>query len=188
MRPPAKVPKTIHSRRLQATAHHEAGHAVAAWRKGLRFKHVTIEPNAEAGSLGHLLHSSAKWFNPEIDQSDRAILHAERHIITAFAGQIAEAKFLGRRVRYGMKRDNEGAVDLGIRMCGSSEVREAYLRYCFLASRNLVDANWKAIEAVAEALLERRTLSQEDVIEVIMPGSAAFRATLERAAAKQKKG
>ncbi len=36
-----------------ATAYHEAGHAVAGIRLGILTDTVTIEPNADRGSLGH---------------------------------------------------------------------------------------------------------------------------------------
>jgi hypothetical protein len=52
---------------LQATAYHEAGHAVVALLLGLKFRHVTIEPDSD--SLGHLkCDRHPKWFNPKIDE------------------------------------------------------------------------------------------------------------------------
>ncbi|MFZ0139428.1 MAG: hypothetical protein WAK89_20350 [Candidatus Sulfotelmatobacter sp.] len=41
---------------LWDTAHHEAGHAVASWWLGQLKKrdYVTIVPNPQTGSLGHL--------------------------------------------------------------------------------------------------------------------------------------
>jgi len=86
--------KVKHSRRppriSQATAYHEAGHAIAAWRLELSFRYVTVEPCVSDGSLGHILHRIPKWLTPETEGSHRARLHTERHIITDFAGQLAE--------------------------------------------------------------------------------------------------
>jgi ATP-dependent Zn protease len=165
-------------RAIAATAYHEAGHAVAAWWFCLKYKHVTIRPNAD--SLGHMLHSVPNWFRPDIESSDRVFLRAQRHIITSFAGQLAEAKLRGRPPRFGMESDNQNAVDMAFRFCGSRETTEAYLRYCWLMARDLVNERWPQIEALAAALMERETLNHLDAIEVINPGSAALRATLKK--------
>lgn len=172
------------SKRKKATAYHEAGHAVAAWRQGLKFKRVTIKPDAD--SLGHVLKGFPKWFRPDNDQSDRVRLHAERHIIMDFAGQLAEAKFRGRRPRYGMGADNQNAVDMALYLCGSQKAVEAFLRFCWCVSQEFVNGRWGKIEALAAALLERETLNYEDAIEVIAPGSKALRAILGEAMARKK--
>jgi hypothetical protein len=176
---------------IEAIAHHEAGHTVAAWRYHIPFKHVTILPEpgraGQAGSLGHLLHGRApKWFRPDIESSDRIVLHLERHIITAFAGQIAQAKFQHRRPHSGMDGDNHTAVDLAFHLGSSVETTEAYLRYCFLRAWDLVHSppNWRAIKAVAATLLERQTLTSDEVLDVIMPGSTALRDKLRAAAGR----
>jgi hypothetical protein len=132
--------KEKRQRAMTATAYHEAGHAVAAWQFCLKFKHVTIRSNAD--SLGHMLHSVPNWFRPDIESSDRVFLRAQRHIITSFAGQHAEAKFRGRPPRFGMESDNQNAVDMALRLCGSQETTQAYLRYCGLVGRDLVNVRW----------------------------------------------
>ena len=91
------------------------------------------------------------------------------------------------RPRYGMQSDNRNAVDLALYVCGSQETTDAYLHFCFLASRDLVNVFWVAIEAVAAALLERTTLTRGDVIEAIMPGSAALKASLEAGVERSKR-
>jgi hypothetical protein len=141
-----------------ATAHHEAGHAVAAWHYGMRFKYVTIEADHANQSLGHLMHQMPKWFRPDGDASDRVVLRAQRHIIVCFAGQLAEQKFRGRKPRYGMHSDNQKAVDLAFYLCGSEDTVDAYLHYCWLASRDVVNVRWREIKAVAQGLLRRQTL------------------------------
>ena len=82
-----RVVKRITPRELRAIAHHEAGHAVAAWRLGLKFRRVTIK--SECDSLGHVLNvRGPKWLNDEL-----GIIW----IVYDMAGQIAEEKFRGRR-------------------------------------------------------------------------------------------
>jgi hypothetical protein len=172
--------KEKRKRAIAATAYHEAGHAVAAWRFCLKFKRVTIKPDADAGSLGDVLHRVPNWFRPDIESSDRVSLRAERHIITDFAGQLAEAKFRGRPPRFGMESDNQSAANMAFRLSGSPETVEAYLKYCWFAARDLVNGQWPQIEVLAASLLKRQTLKYEEVLEAIDPGSRALRETLRR--------
>ena len=159
--------RTRELQRLKETAHHEAGHAVASWWLGVKFKYVTGAPAAD--SFGHLKPRYPKWFQPDADSSDRVRLHIEQDIIIGFAGQLAQAKFRGERPRYGMHGDNRQAVDMASYRGGSTKTTEAYLRYCWCASEDLVSMRWREIQAVADALLERQTISYKEVIEVTLP-------------------
>jgi len=83
---------------LGATAHHEAGHAVAAWRLEIPFRYATIIPHED--SLGHVLFNRfPKWCDEESEryQPGRARLWVERRVRVYCAGQIAEAMYHGRR-------------------------------------------------------------------------------------------
>jgi ATP-dependent Zn protease len=165
--------------KMKATAYHEAGHAVASWRLGEKFKYVTVAPDAD--SIGHVRRERwPKWFHPDFDSSDRIRLRVERHIVISFAGQLVEAKFLGKHPRYGMHADNEIAVDMAFHVGGSVKTVEAFLHYCWSVSEDLVACNWRFVEVIAEALLDKETLQYVDVIEVIMPGSAALRVSLAK--------
>ncbi len=149
------------------------------WRLGLKFKYVTIKP--ENDSLGHVMHVRPnKWFRPDMDGSERIRLRAENYIVTSFAGQLAEGKFVGRRARWGMHDDNRQAVDLAVSVVGGSQdTVEAFLHFCFLRSRDLVQVNWGNIQAVAAALLKQERLTFDDVVETIMPGTLALRRSLQ---------
>jgi len=95
---------------------YEAGHAVAHRSQGLRFRRAAIIPDEKEGTLGHVAHGYPKWFNPESGDTTRHRLMAEKHIIAALARDIAESKFLGRRVRAGFWRDYGNASRKGF--CG----------------------------------------------------------------------
>jgi ATP-dependent Zn protease len=154
-------------RELQATAYHEAGHAVVAFFNRVRFKHATIIKGDD--SLGHvLLAKSPKWFQPEYENTARVQFFAEQRIVIDYAGQLAEGKFRGRRPRWGMGQDNEHAVDMAFYFCGSQKTVEAYLHYCWCRSSDAVNARWAQIQAVAAALLERKTLTLDEVREIVL--------------------
>ena len=84
----ARAGPRVQSRRV-ATAFHEAGHAVVAWRRGLKVHSATIVPTKDysgmvrRGSLGVRL---------DIDGSNRARLRAESAIVVCLAGPAAQRR------------------------------------------------------------------------------------------------
>ena len=84
-----------------------------------------------------------------------------------------------------MNSDNQSAVEMAFRLRGSRDTVEAYLKYCSCASRDVVNGRWRQIEAPAAALLQLQTLTYEDAIEVISPGTKALTISLKNAMAKR---
>lgn len=153
--------------KLEATAHHEAGHAIAAILVHRRFRHVTIEPGE--GSLGHVLYRAwDRRLRPDVSSSPRTELLLRDAIITALAGLEAQAKFTGRRDFRGARSDYDQAADLASRACSSSEEANAYLAWLCVRTKQIVSApyNWTAIRALAAALLRDRRLSYKGAVEV----------------------
>jgi ATP-dependent Zn protease len=151
-----------------ATAYHEAGHAVAAWLRGMKFREVSILPNASANSLGHLLHAGEpRWFHPEYDVSLRTVARVENHILVCFAGPAAEARLRGRHNWRGAGSDMQQAADMVSFLCGSAEEEEAYLKLVRIRARGLVEAHWVKVEAIAMALMDRRRLTWVEVDTII---------------------
>ena len=64
----------------EATAYHEAGHAVVAWRLGHRPDMVTIVATGEFGGAGQACDAHFPGFSLDFDGSDRARLRIERAI------------------------------------------------------------------------------------------------------------
>ncbi len=77
---------------LEATAYHEAGHAVAAYKVGMKVKRLTIVPSGDAlGSHQH--HAYFPGVNLEYDSSPRAQRRAENFALVCFAGPAAQRRF-----------------------------------------------------------------------------------------------
>jgi len=157
---------------LEATAYHEAGHAVAAFQLGIRIgrRGVSIIP-AKDGSLG--LVDILKGFRgrPDIMTSDRMRLGAEKQAIVSFVGEIAQRKFRPRSVRrdHGWS-DRYKTTDLmGYFVATDKELR-AYLKWLHIRAELFVSSpyNWSLIEAVAAMLLERKRLSAEEVKDICL--------------------
>jgi hypothetical protein len=165
----------------ESTANHEAGHAAVAWRLAVPFRYVTVVP--EPGSLGHMAHQCPKWFRPDLNMDRRTLLRLQDHMIISFAGQIAETLYRGRRPRFGYDSDNRSAVDMAFRAGGSEKTVNALLRYCWCASEDTVNFLWQMgqIQSLAKALLDRKRLNHEEVIELFAPGATELRNRLAKA-------
>jgi ATP-dependent Zn protease len=150
------------------TAYHEAGHAVAAFILDLRIGRngVTVVPDKIKQTLGmaHVLMQLQE--NPDVPVSPRTHVRIEKHAVMWMAGDAAEKKFRPGR-HYGGRKDLQDAADLLGYISGSNEITEARLKVAKLEAHSLVELRWREITAVANALVERKTLTAEQVHEVI---------------------
>jgi ATP-dependent Zn protease len=122
-------------RRLEATAYHEAGHAVVSVLLGRACKHVTIVPDETQDSLGHLraekpLGDPLATLNNPLPETAEAFAAAMRgarlyeanlgrmyrrwrsDIAINLAGVRAERRLIGRRNNIGASSDYRRAVDI----------------------------------------------------------------------------
>jgi hypothetical protein len=148
---------------LRATAFHEAGHAVAAWSRGIKVTSATVVPAGRF--LGQVTHvNPLRGVRLDCDGSDRARRRAEADIVVLLAGPAAQRRHNPRSWRscHGAS-DHERATDLAMRVNGSEEAAEAYLNWLAIVARDEVDTFWDVVERVARELFERRTLSAAEV-------------------------
>jgi hypothetical protein len=146
-------------RRLEETAYHEAGHAVAAIVLRRGFSHVTIEPRDD--SLGHVKpNKHPESFRPDISDDARDAPRIEREVLMLLAGIAAEKHLRGRRNYRGASQDLRMAVDVAGYLF-SRRTLEKYLEYMIERAEDFISMpfHWLQVEALATALLERRTLS-----------------------------
>ena len=85
-------------------------------------------------------------------------------IVCALAGQQAQRRVAAQSVR---SRDENGdeaiAAELLLRLHGEERERNCAFKYLEARARNLVNHQWRMIEALAKALLERQSLSGKEV-------------------------
>lgn len=154
------------TKRLEATAYHEAGHVVAAWRMRLALMGATVV--ATEDTLGSAKKNSGLSVMDEVfDESGSFATRVERSIIVALAGDAAQRHYSPRSWR-GDQDDIDGAIELASQVCEDSEVANAYLAYLSVVARSLVTGpRWPVVRAVAEALLDQGTLSGDECRAVI---------------------
>ena len=147
--------------RRRSTAFHEAGHAVMSWLLGVRFRAVTTKPDGE--SLGNVTMRTRMRTEP----SDQSL---ERQAQIELAGAIAQKLCTGRMTtRWGSSHDDQNAVTLAMKRCGSGESATAWLRWLSIRVRDCLSTprNLSAVKAVAEALLERETLNEDETLKIM---------------------
>ena len=134
-------------------------------RRGLR--RVTIEPG-EDGSLGHIVGSGLG----DISDADLTTAHIkllERSIMVSLAGCAAEAIKRGRHNYSGAASDMQQASDLALHVSGDGEEASAYVKWLWVRTRNRLKQPlvWKSVAAVAETLLEEKTLGAKRIREIV---------------------
>lgn len=155
--------------RLMCTAYHEAGHAVMGHLVNRRLKTMTIVPQSD--TLGHCVHHSP-WerLNPEFDTGLRIAVKVGEEITVLYAGMLAEKKMSGRYNWIGAENDMRMMSELTDYVAGQeSGERRAYQRWLKFRTKRLLQLppNWLLVEAVAEALLQEKTLSVKRFNRVI---------------------
>jgi hypothetical protein len=150
--------------RLTNTAYHEAGHAVATWRLGLRVATASIEKTEQY--LGMVSRTATRLERQVEDSfSPRVVDRLERLIMIAWAGALAVRRLNPRsKWRNGADSDFEWAGDLFNRICGfDAKAQRLYSGLLWRRTELLIEGNWPLVEHVAGLLLERTNLSGQEV-------------------------
>jgi hypothetical protein len=159
----------------RAAAYHEAGHAVVAWLLDRSFRRVSIE-EAE-GEVGGALYR--KWhnkFDPNHGDPKRARLQLEGAMMIALAGAEAERIHAGGRNNKGTGFDDELVTTLATFVIDErGEELPAFVNWLTIRTRNLLKLpqNWRAVEELAAALLERGEIGAAEAKGIIRRGARA---------------
>jgi hypothetical protein len=161
------------SSRKHTVATHEAGHAVAAILHDIAFKHVTIVPTVRdsrdrPACSGHIkLKPVPARFSAEGTKDSPASLDFwHRRLIVTLAGPAAHKKLHPRAHWLGYAGSDigeAGHIIRDIHQCNHGPVTRAHYKYIDALSTTCIEKYWKEIEAVAAALIELGTLSEDQV-------------------------
>lgn len=165
-RPEPKLPQ-------RHAAYHESGHVIADLVYGCRFTYVTIRPD-ESGEYEGVVSGSSRG-------------RARDLAVVQLAGIVASARMAGYDPWENPPRFDDDSADIASagsfvdnwaafvsRTYGEPSVREQLWGEIEQMSRQLVDRNWNAIEVIAGALLERETLSYDEVVRILKDRCPAF--------------
>ena len=135
----------------EATAYHEAGHAVMALMLGRPVAWVSIRPGR--GFLG-TCHFGKAVFRPSEDW-------LEREALIALAGPAAEARRTGEYAWDGGARDQTYAEGLALQRAGGARQAQRLMRRLLAKAEHLLarEDNWRAVERLAVELLRLGEIS-----------------------------
>jgi hypothetical protein len=166
-------------KRIEVTAYHEAGHAVADLALGRAFRYLTIEPDED--SLGHCMgvaYRGGQRLEMDVyEGNNRARDWIERRVKTLLAGAIAERRFTGRNSSAGGWSDDRIAIDLLSHLCGTETFEiDTYLDLLIIRTRALLSVphRWMAIQRLAAQLLDKQTVRYRDARAIADQAIAAF--------------
>jgi Peptidase family M41 len=191
-RAPAKKPKRRllprRPARVERTAYHEAGHAVAAYLRHLRFTSISIIPYR--GTLGRCEFSEAGVI---LDLDLRAMSRTRRRIetliVVSLGGVIAECLLSGRNNWRGAHADLHDAARYASVVTGSEDEMGAYVRWLWEHTRMLLSAPpcWLAVQRLASALLDDHRIGERRarriIAEALKQGAPKPRGRRKRACA-----
>ena len=159
-----EVPDPELSRRH--AAYHESGHVIADLVSGYRFTLVTIRPDNSGEYDGGVCGGRRGRVR------DLAVVQ--------LAGLVASAKMAGydpwkKPTRFDDDRADIAAADSFVdhwaafvsRTYGESSVKENLWDEIGEKTRELVDRNWKPVEVIAGALLEKETLAYAEIVRIL---------------------
>ena len=158
-------------KQLEATAFHEAGHAVRAYRYGIKIKSVTIKPDET--SLGKMIADGLlKGLRPDIEITPGARNKMEKHIRVSMAGIIAQKLYDRRSVRsHHDDGDRQSALSLLDYLAdpGDTDVYEKYWALLEAQTESFLKkpVAWAQVDFVASGLLKMETISGNDLAKML---------------------
>jgi ATP-dependent Zn protease len=154
----------------EATAYHEAGHAVMHCYLRVPFKKTTIRSTGDylgmvAGyRLGKVTIGGLRLGRLAARTRERV----ENMIMILIAGGIAEHVATGRRENAGSAADRSAITDFLTRAYSSERQISTYWAWLESLTKDIVsEILWKAVEQTAQGLLERETLPTHEVCSIL---------------------
>lgn len=155
----------------QFVAYHEAGHAVAAILLGRKFRYVTVIPDPDDGSAGHVEFFAPRKRPFRTLSFNRIPVWIDVELMTSLAGEVAQEMGAPRSVKpWHGRSDRSQNLDFfwALNCAGSEE----YLEYCKARLHSMFHdkINWAGLKALAFSLLERKTLNYNEAGQIFVDG------------------
>ena len=168
---------------IESTAHHEAGHAVAAHVLGIEFTEVTIRGNRRVA--GQVEVRIPGWVKRTKVPSPRFRLWVDSYVMTHMAGLLAEREYTGRNNHRGAFDDYLGSCKLARTVTYTDRERDCYLDWLYERARALARRRVfrNAVRSVAAVLMRRQTVSARHVAVLT---NRAIRSCEKRARARRR--
>jgi ATP-dependent Zn protease len=155
--------RRLNGAQREATAFHEAGHAVVAWYLGYPPDLLTIVPtDTKDGMLSY--PNPLQGLDLEFDESDDALRRKECAIMIRLAGPTAQRHNRPRswRSRHGQS-DHEHVFELALAIHRSDRGAVRFIKWSDGETMKILMNRWHMVERLARELLSRRTMSGAEI-------------------------
>ena len=159
--------KKVTSKRLLRAAYHQAGHTVAYLLTNRPFEYVTIRPDSD--TLGYIQASSNDGFD---DLKSKSFYKPGKFNLFFDYSFIKVAGYMAEKI-YGYSYNSVGAhLDLqslvNVTLADlPGKLISTYQRFILQYAKEVLEKLWTEISVIAEALYERKTLTYNQVQNVI---------------------
>ncbi len=152
----------------EATAYHEAGHAVVGALRGRPPIFVTIIADGYVVGRNEFPKDWEPEFTGYMGDPPEKRTYIETRLLTGIAGTIAhDLRFPERAHDEGDAHDERCARKvISQNASWASGNRDEYFQQLQEVARGLLQTHWPWVEAVARALIERKTTSTAEVMEL----------------------
>lgn len=155
-----------------SAAYHEAAHAVVAMAQGMGVRSISTESIKEVvGKIELLDDGPLRTVREKLalgtKLASRDVLLVEQHVRASLAGEIAQNRFAPQSVAHLHPSSDMEALKLLNLVAGSERELEAWIDLLRIQSEQLVEQNWKSVEVIAKALVERPRLTGDEVVDVL---------------------
>ncbi len=154
-----------------ATAYHEAGHAVIRHVVGFTPQSVKIISKYDEDGVLQYANPLRGIKQLATDgSSDRAFLRLMKAIQISYAGPLAQRKYSEHSWQeFHGALDFQKIEELSLRACGSSAQAGAFKHWLEMATQEMIEVHWPAIERVAKLLLGHDRLSGVGISALFQP-------------------
>jgi ATP-dependent Zn protease len=152
-----------------ATAYHEAGHAVVGAVRGRAPIFVTIIRDGCAYGKNEFPEDWPPEFKNHFGDSPEKRAYIETRILTSVAGTVAhDLRFPDRAHDAGDAYDERSARAIIEDHAGWADSdRDSYFQQLQETARSILQTNWHWVEAVVRALIERKTIFTAEVMKTL---------------------
>ncbi len=152
--------------RLEETCHHEASHVLAAHQLKIPLSRVSVIPGRE--SLGHTeLKNRIDAFNPKTTGPNEVESWVRKHGMVALAGAAGSLGFSNSPNWQGASADLEALDSILMKVAPLQRDREMRAERLWEETKSLIRRDWRLVEAIADALVQHKTLDAKQVREII---------------------
>jgi hypothetical protein len=137
---------------------HEAAHCVACWALDISLEQVELYQRGGGTTRAHLFANT---------KSPTSYEEAHRGLVVLAAGAAAERHLFGAAEISGEDEKSIDALFAPINL--EPEVERAWRKRARRDARKLVRSNWKRVEGIAGALMQRGAIAGDDIMRLLGP-------------------